>query len=196
MKRTFDIVFSIFGLLFLSPLLFLIAIAIKLDTKGPVFYRQKRVGKEAQLFELFKFRSMELNADKHGLLTVGGNDTRITKVGFYIRKYKLDEFPQLLNILKGEMSFVGPRPEVEKYVKLYPTEMLSVLNVRPGLTDLASLKFINENEILATSENPEKTYIEEIMPAKLNLNIKYIQTMSLVTDLKIIFKTILKIFRF
>lgn len=196
MKRSFDIVFSIFGLLFLSPVFLAIALAIKIDSKGSVFYFQERVGKDGRLFKLIKFRSMAIHADKLGLLTIGGMDARITKVGYYIRKYKLDEFPQLLNILKGEMSFVGPRPEVEKYVKLYPSNMLGVLKVKPGLTDLASIQFINENEILAKSNDPEKTYIQEIMPAKLELNFKYIQTMSISNDLKIIFKTLLKIFRF
>jgi lipopolysaccharide/colanic/teichoic acid biosynthesis glycosyltransferase len=195
MKRCFDLFFSILGIIILSPLLLLISLWIVLDSKGGIFYQQIRVGKNNHDFHLLKFRSMRVNADKDGLLTVGGRDSRITHSGYFLRKYKLDELPQLFNIIKGEMSIVGPRPEVRKYVALYNEEQQKVLNVKPGLTDFASLEYINENELLATSDNPEQTYIESIMPAKLLLNKKYIGQISLLTDLKIIFRTLRKIMR-
>jgi lipopolysaccharide/colanic/teichoic acid biosynthesis glycosyltransferase len=162
------------------------------DSAGPIFYIQKRVGLNGKEFNLFKFRSMRVNADKLGLLTVGGRDSRITNSGYILRKYKLDELPQLLNVLKGEMSLVGPRPEVRKYVDLYTSDQRQVLQVRPGITDEASIKYKNENDLLAISENPEKTYIEEIMPAKLELNKKFIQNPSLVNYFSIISRTIFK----
>lgn len=190
MKRFFDVVLSIIGLVFLCPVFLFLAIWIKLDSKGPIFYKQIRVGKNGVDFELFKFRSMKLDADKKGLLTIGGRDPRVTKSGYFIRKYKLDEFPQLINVLNGTMSLVGPRPEVRKYVNLYNKEQLNVLNVQPGITDYASIKYRNENDILAKSENPEKTYIEEIMPEKLQLNQQYIKEVSLFTDVKLILLTI------
>jgi len=165
------------------------------DSKGGIFYRQVRVGKNGTDFYLFKFRSMRTDADKKGLLTVGGRDPRITRMGYYIRKYKIDELPQLLNVLLGDMSLVGPRPEVRKYVNLYNAQQMLVLSVQPGITDYASIEYSNENEILGRANNPEKTYIEEIMPAKLQLNLKYIEEKSLVTDFRIIFKTILKIIK-
>lgn len=193
MKRLFDICFSLFGLLFIFPWLLIIAVVIVLDSKGGVFYRQIRVGKNSRDFKIFKFRTMRPNSDKAGLLTVGSRDNRVTKVGYFLRKYKLDELPQLINVLVGDMSFVGPRPEVRKYVDMYDAEQLNVLSVKPGITDYASIEYSNENELLAKSENPEKTYIDEVMPAKLNLNLKYIQEIGLVTDIKIIFKTIRKI---
>lgn len=180
-------------MLVLLPFMLLIAIAIVVDSRGGVFYKQIRVGRNNKDFGLFKFRTMVTNADKQGELTVGA-DSRITSVGRFLRKYKLDEFPQFLNIIAGEMSFVGPRPEVRRYVELYSEEQLSVLNVRPGLTDYASLEFINENEVLGKAEDPESTYIQEIMPRKLELNMKYIDEAGLGTDLKIIFRTIGKIF--
>ena len=165
---------------------------VKFDSAGPIFYIQKRVGLNGNDFNLFKFRSMRVNADKLGLLTVGGRDPRITNSGYIIRKYKLDELPQLFNVLKGEMSLVGPRPEVRKYVDLYTSDQRQVLQVRPGITDEASIKYKNENDLLAISENPEKTYIEEIMPAKLELNKKYIQNPSMVNYFSIILRTIFK----
>jgi lipopolysaccharide/colanic/teichoic acid biosynthesis glycosyltransferase len=190
MLRIFDFFFSLVGLIILSPLFILLAICIKIDSKGPVFYSQKRVGYLGKEFKLFKFRSMRPDSDKLGLLTVGGRDPRVTKSGYFIRKYKLDELPQLINVLFGEMSLVGPRPEVKKYVDLYTVEQLKVLNVRPGITDLASILFKNENELLAKSYNPEKTYIEEIMPVKLELNMKFINSPTVGNYIKTILKTI------
>lgn len=195
MKRLFDILFSSFVLIcFLIPGL-LLAIAIKWESKGPVFFAQKRVGRFGNAFFLLKFRSMRTDAEKSGKLTVGMRDPRITRVGYFIRKYKLDEFPQFINVLKGEMSIVGPRPEVQEYVDLYTDEQRKVLQVRPGITDYASLEYFEENELLAQSSNPEKTYIEEIMPAKLELNKKYLSAPGIVQDLKIIGLTALKIVR-
>ena len=193
MKRIFDLLFSFLGLVILSPFLLVIAILIVIDSKGDIFYLQQRVGKDNKDFNIFKFRTMRPNSDKQGLLTVGAKDSRITKIGVFLRKYKIDELPQLINVLIGNMSFVGPRPEVRKYVDLYNSEQKKVLTVKPGITDYASIKYSNENELLAKSENPEKTYIEEIMPAKLELNLKYIKEASLLTDIKIIFKTFAKI---
>ncbi|MDM8160297.1 sugar transferase [Labilibaculum sp. K2S] len=194
-KRLFDILVSFFGLMILSPVFILLAMAIVLDSKGGVFYFQTRVGRYNKDFRLFKFRSMASNSDKKGLLTVGFNDSRITRIGYFIRKYKLDELPQLINVLIGDMSLVGPRPEVRKYVDLYNVEQLKVLSVRPGITDYASIEYSNENEILGKSIDPEKTYIDEIMPAKLILNMKYISEVGLITDLKLIFATIFKIIK-
>ncbi len=192
-KRLFDLFFSFIGLIILLPFFILIAIAIIVDSKGGVFYQQIRVGKNGEDFGLFKFRSMKTDADKKGLLTVGGRDPRITKIGFYIRKYKLDELPQLINVFFGNMSLVGPRPEVRKYVDLYNSEQQQVLLVKPGITDYASIAYFNENELLGKSENPEETYIKEIMPAKLTLNLKYINEYTTFTDVKIILKTFQKI---
>lgn len=189
-KRLFDIFFSLSGLVFLSPLLILIMIIIKADSKGNVFYIQKRVGKGNKDFRLFKFRSMRNDSDRSGLLTVGNKDPRITSSGYYLRKYKLDEIPQLYNVLKGEMSFVGPRPEVRKYVELYNKEQMKVLDVQPGITDLASVKYRNENELLAGSDEPEKLYTKEIMPDKLKINLEYISDRSLVKDIRIIIQTL------
>ncbi|MCD4773445.1 MAG: sugar transferase [Bacteroidales bacterium] len=194
MKRCFDIFFSFTGLLLLSPAFIIISFLIIIDSRGGIFYRQIRVGRNNIDFRLYKFRSMKRGSSKAGLLTVGGKDSRISRVGYFLRKYKLDELPQLLNILKGDMSFVGPRPEVRKYVDLYNENQKKVLDVKPGLTDYASLEYINENEILGKAENPEKFYIEEIMPAKLKLNLKYISEKGFITDLKIILKTFRKIF--
>ena len=156
---------------------------------------QVRVGKNGVDFILFKFRTMRIGAEKSGLLTVGGRDSRITRTGYILRKYKLDELPQLINVLMGDMSLVGPRPEVRKYVNLYSDSQLSVLNVRPGITDYASIEYSNENELLAKSNDPERTYIEEILPAKLSLNQRYIKEKSGVKDLRIIFQTLFKIMR-
>ena len=191
-KRIFDIFFSLIGLLILSPFLAIISLLIIIGSGLPVFYIQKRVGRYDVDFGLFKFRTMKKNADKAGLLTVGGRDPRITGIGYYLRKYKLDELPQLLNVLYGNMSLVGPRPEVRKYVDMYTDEQKEVLKVRPGITDYASLYF-EENELLANSKNPEQTYIKEVMPAKLQLNKKYVSQMGLGTDFKIIFKTLRRI---
>lgn len=167
----------------------MLAVWIKCDSNGPVFYKQKRVGRGNKDFDLYKFRSMRVGADKLGLITVGGRDPRITRSGYFIRKYKLDEFPQLINVLKGDMSIVGPRPEVRKYVDLYTPEQLQVLQVRPGITDPASIRYRNENELLAQVEEPERYYREVIMPDKLRLNLEYVQTMSLGEDLRLIFST-------
>ncbi len=189
MKRLFDIIASGCGLLVLSPLFFVVAIWIKLDSKGPVFYKQIRVGRYGKDFKLFKFRSMRVGADKKGLITIGGHDPRVTRSGYFIRKYKLDEFPQLINVFIGDMSLVGPRPEVRKYVDLYTPEQLHVLAVRPGITDLASIRYRNENEILETEENPEQYYIDVIMPDKLRINLEYVANHSFFYDIKLIFKT-------
>ena len=189
MKRLLDIFSSALVLLLLFPLWLIIALAIVLESRGGVFYRQIRVGKDNQDFYLYKFRTMRTGSDQKGLLTVGERDSRITRVGYFLRKYKIDEFPQLLNVLKGDMSIVGPRPEVRKYVDMYTPEQMRVLSVRPGLTDLASIQYVHENELLAASDNPEKTYIEEVMPAKLALNLQYIDNQSVVGDIKLICKT-------
>ena len=189
MKRILDILCSFSVLVLLLPVWLVVALLIVLESRGGVFYVQKRVGKDNRDFNLYKFRTMRPDADSKGLLTVGARDSRITRVGYFLRKYKIDEFPQLLNILKGDMSIVGPRPEVRKYVDLYTPEQMRVLTVRPGLTDYASIRYVNESEVLAASEDPERTYIEEVMPAKLALNLQYIENQSLKEDFKLIFKT-------
>jgi len=190
MIRFFDLLFTVLGLIILSPLFLIVAIWIKLDSNGPVFYRQTRVGRNSKDFKLLKFRSMVTDADKNGLITVGGRDPRVTQSGYFIRKYKLDELPQLLNVLKGDMSLVGPRPEVRKYVDLYNKSQRRVLSVKPGITDYASIQFIDENEILGKAENPEMVYIEKVMPEKIKYNMKYIQNRSVKEYFKIIFLTI------
>ncbi len=192
-KRTFDFLMSMIGILLLSPIFIIISIAIVMDSKGGVFYKQERIGRGRKPFKLLKFRSMKTGSDKKGLLTVGSNDSRVTKIGLFIRKYKLDELPQLINILLGDMSFVGPRPEVKKYVDLYTKEQLKVLEVRPGLTDYASLAYFDENELLSKSANPEDTYIHVVMPAKLRLNFKYLEKKGFITDIGLILKTIKRI---
>ncbi len=192
-KRLFDLMITIPMLLLVSPFFLIIALLIKLGSKGPVFYMQTRVGLNSRDFKIFKFRTMQMNADKGGLLTVGGRDPRVTPIGYFLRKYKLDELPQLLNVLFGSMSLVGPRPEVRKYVDLYNVEQQKVLSVKPGITDYASIEYSEENELLAKSNDPERTYIDEIMPAKLLLNQKYIAEKSLTTDIKIIWLTFKKI---
>ena len=178
MKRQFDILSSLIILTFFFPFGLTIALIISITSKGGVFYRQERIGKDGVPFRLFKFRTMKPGSDKAGLLTVGINDSRITPIGGFLRKFKLDEFPQFLNVLSGEMSIVGPRPEVKKYVDLYTPEQREVLKVNPGITDYASIEYYNENEILGNSSDPQKTYIEEVMPAKLELNKKYISTLK------------------
>jgi len=194
MKRLFDILFSLFILLFFLPIGIVISLLILLESRGGVFYKQERIGKNGIPFYLLKFRSMRTNADKLGKLTVGMNDPRITRIGYFIRKFKLDEFPQFINVLKGEMSIVGPRPDVKEYVDLYTNEQLQILIVKPGITDYASLEYFEESDLLAKSSNPEKTYIEEIMPEKIKLNHKYIANPTLFVDLKIIFLTAKRIF--
>lgn len=195
MKRLFDILFSACVLLCFLPFGILISLLIVFGSKGGAFYRQVRVGKNGKDFNLLKFRTMRPDSDASGKLTVGMRDPRITQVGFFLRKYKLDEFPQFWNVLVGDMSIVGPRPEVREYVNLYNEEQKRVLLAKPGITDFASLEYFLENEILGASEHPEKTYIEEVMPAKLKLNLKYIDQISLWTDIKIIGQTFMKIFR-
>ena len=189
MKRIFDVTASGLGLILLSPLFLIMAIWIKADSPGPVFYRQTRVGRGNRDFRLFKFRSMKVGADKKGLITVGGRDPRVTRSGYYIRKYKLDELPQLINVFKGDMSLVGPRPEVRKYVDLYTPEQLHVLDVRPGITDLASIRYRNENELLEQAGDPEQYYREVVMQDKLRINSEYIADRSFFKDIKIIFLT-------
>jgi len=193
MIRLFDFLFSILGLVILSPLFAIVAIWIKFDSSGPVFYKQIRVGKDNKDFRLFKFRSMVTDAENKGLITVGGRDPRVTRSGYFIRKYKLDELPQLINVLIGEMSLVGPRPEVRKYVDLYDEEQRKVLSVKPGITDYASIEYIDENELLAKSDDPERTYIDIIIPEKIRYNMKYIENRSVKEYFKIIFLTVLKI---
>jgi lipopolysaccharide/colanic/teichoic acid biosynthesis glycosyltransferase len=193
MKRSFDIVFSLIGLILLMPLFFVVAVLIKLSSSGPIFYLQMRVGLNGNDFKLYKFRTMMVDADKKGLLTVGGRDPRVTSIGYYLRKFKIDELPQLLNVLFGSMSFVGPRPEVRKYVDMYTEEQKNVLSIKPGITDYASLEYFNENDLLSRSENPEQVYIQEVMPAKLKLNLKYMREAGFFTDLKIIFRTLARI---
>jgi len=191
--RFFDIVFSLFGLILLSPLFFILAIFIVVDSRGGVFYFQQRVGKDNRNFRMVKFRSMTTGSDQKGGLTIGVHDGRITKAGAILRKYKFDELPQLLNVIKGDMSLVGPRPEIRKYVDLYTDDQRRVLSVRPGLTDYASIEFINENELLGNSLDPEKTYMEEIMPAKIGLNMQFINHPTLGNYFSILHKTIKKI---
>jgi lipopolysaccharide/colanic/teichoic acid biosynthesis glycosyltransferase len=192
-KRCFDIVFSVIGVILLSPIFLGIWLLVVMDSRGGGFYRQTRVGKNGIDFRLWKFRTMSVGADKGSLLTVGGRDSRITRVGYHLRRFKLDELPQLFNVFSGDMSLVGPRPEVRKYVDLYSVEQRKVLSVKPGITDYASIEFVNENDLLATSSDPEKTYIEEIMPLKLQLNLNYIQDQSLMVDIGIILRTIKRI---
>lgn len=190
MIRFFDLLFSFLGLLLLSPLFLLIAFLIVLDSRGGVFYRQVRVGKDGVDFRLYKFRTMMAGAEKKGLITVGGRDPRITRTGYYLRKYKLDELPQLLNVLSGDMSLVGPRPEVRKYVEMYTTEQARVLDVRPGITDYASIEYMDENEILGKAGDPDKAYVELIMPDKIRYNMKYIEHRCAAEYFRIIFRTL------
>lgn len=193
MKRIFDIISSLLGLIVLSPLLIILAFWVGLSSKGGVFYSQTRVGRGNKDFKVLKFRSMALGSDQKGLLSIGkdGRDPRVTRVGYVLRRYKLDELPQLLNVLKGDMSLVGPRPEVRKYVNLYNKAQLEVLKVRPGITDMASIAFKNENDLLAKADNPEEFYVKVIMPDKINMSLKYLNERSFLKDINIIFKTIL-----
>lgn len=189
-KRLFDILFSLLGIVCLIPLFLLVAVLLKLNSAGPIFYRQVRVGQHRKSFRLLKFRTMCVNADARGLLTVGKDDARITSVGGWLRKYKIDEFPQMFNILKGEMSFVGPRPEVPRYVDLYNDGQCRVLSVRPGITDWASIRYLQENDLLAQCDDPEAFYIGTILPSKIIQNLEYVDHHNLWTDCKIISCTI------
>lgn len=193
MKRIFDFIVSLFAIIILLPVFILIALTVAADSKGGVFYIQQRIGKDFKPFGMLKFRTMYPDSDKKLLLTVGNRDNRITRAGCFLRKYKLDEFPQLFNVLKGEMSLVGPRPEVKKYVDLYNEEQRKVLSVKPGITDLASIEYSNENEILSNHAEPERAYIEEIMPAKLKLNLEYISKQNFFFDISLLLKTLGKI---
>lgn len=195
MIRFFDIFFSAFGLIILSPFFIIISLWIVLDSKGGIFYKQIRVGKNNIDFKLYKFRSMAVGSDKKGLITVGARDSRITRSGYFLRKYKIDELPQLINVLKGDMSLVGPRPEVRKYVDMYTDEQRKVLGVRPGITDYASIEYMDENNILAQAPNPDKAYIEQVLPDKINYNMKYINNQSIIEYFKIIVLTIIKIIK-
>lgn len=194
-KRILDGIVSVIGLGVLAPFFLLIGLLIKLTSQGPIFYLQQRVGKGGKLFKLFKFRTMRVDADKHTAITVGARDPRITTVGYYLRKYKIDELPQLINVLIGNMSLVGPRPELKKFVDLYNAEQVKVISVKPGITDYASIEFRNENELLEGKPDPVQFYIEQIMPVKLKLNLKYIHEQSFGLDVKIIFQTVISIFR-
>ena len=189
MKRLFDIVASGIGLVLLSPLFLVLAIWIKMDSKGPVFYRQVRVGKNNKNFRILKFRSMHVGADKGSLVTIGGRDSRITRSGYYIRKYKFDEIPLLINVFIGDKSLVGPRPEVRYYVNYWTSEQMHVLDVRPGITDPASIKFRNENELMEKAEAPEDYYINVIMQEKIKLYLEYVENASFWYDIKLIFMT-------
>lgn len=195
LKRAMDIVLSAVGIAVLSPVLLLIALAIVIDSRGGVFYRQVRVGRNGREFRIFKFRTMVSDADKRGLLITVGADSRITRVGKILRKTKLDELAQLFNVLKGDMSFVGPRPEVPRYVAMYTPAQRNVLLVRPGITDYASVAYRDENDLLAGADDPERVYIEEIMPAKLELNRQYLSQIGVLTDLKLIFSTVIAVVR-
>jgi lipopolysaccharide/colanic/teichoic acid biosynthesis glycosyltransferase len=188
--RRLDFVFALIGLLILSPVLLVIALVIKLTSKGAVLFRQNRVGKNGKDFKVYKFRTMYVDADKKGLLTIGGKDNRVTKIGYFLRKYKLDELPQLVNVLKGEMSLVGPRPEVRRYVDMYSPEQMKALTVVPGITDYASIIYRNENDLLAVAANPEEFYVKEIMPKKIELNFIYINNRNIKEYFKIIAKTV------
>ena len=194
LKRIFDITLSLFGLIILLPFMLIIAIFIKFDSKGSIFFKQIRVTKGGREFKILKYRTMRAGSDKYSQITVG-KDERITKIGSFLRKYKLDEIPQLINILIGDMSLVGPRPEVPKYVALYTDEQKEILKVRAGITDYASIEFSDENDLLALEEEPEKAYIEKIMPKKIELNKKYLSETSVLTDIKIILLTIKKILK-
>lgn len=195
MIRFFDIIFSIMGLVILSPLFIVLYLLVRIESKGGGFYSQERIGKNGKPFKLYKFRSMRIGSDKKGLITIGEKDNRITKTGFILRKYKLDELPQLWNVFIGDMSLVGPRPEVKKYTDLYTEEQKQVLHVRPGITDWASIKYVDENKILGESKTPDEAYVNLIMPNKIKLNMVYIQNQTLGEYFKIIFTTFKEIVR-
>lgn len=193
LKRLFDVILSVIGLAVISPILILISILIKLDSKGPILFIQGRVGKGNKDFNIYKFRTMRVESNKKGLLTLGNSDSRITKIGYFLRRYKIDEFPQLINIIKGDMSFVGPRPELRYYVNFYTKDDMRIFQVRPGITGLASLKYRNEVELLKAAKNPEELFIKTIIPDKLKYNKEYIKRQSLFFDLKLIVLTIIKV---
>ena len=195
LKRLFDFIASLLGLLILFPFFLAVGLIIKIDSNGPVFYKQSRIGVFGREFKIYKFRTMYLGSDKKGMLSIGNQDNRITKIGYYLRKYKVDELAQLINVVFGEMSLVGPRPEVNKYVEMYSKEDRSILSVKPGITDYASIYFRDETELLKNAANPEKFYVEKILPKKLTLNKKYLAEKSFFVDLKIIFKTLLVIIK-
>ena len=195
MIRFFDLIFSIMGLVILSPLFIVLYLLIRIESKGGGFYSQERIGKNGKPFKLYKFRSMRIGSDKKGLITIGEKDNRITETGFILRKYKLDELPQLWNVFIGDMSLVGPRPEVKKYTDLYTEEQKQVLHVRPGITDWASIKYVDENKILGESKTPDEAYVNLIMPNKIKLNMVYIQNQTLGEYFKIIFTTFKEIVR-
>ena len=195
MKRAFDFLFSLFILVLFLPIGIVISILILFSSRGGIFYVQERIGRNGVPFKLYKFRSMRVSAEAAGKLTIGMKDPRITSVGVFIRKYKLDEFPQFINVLRGDMSIVGPRPEVNEFVVLYTDTQKKVLDVKPGITDYASIEYFNENELLAASDDPKKTYIEDIMPDKIKINQKYLANPTLSHDLEIIFKTILRVLK-
>lgn len=194
-KRIFDIVASFFGLTFLLIPFILVAIGIKVTSKGPVFFRQVRVGKNGKEFRIFKFRTMVVDAEQKGLQITVGQDSRITKIGHILRKTKMDELPQLINVFIGQMSFVGPRPEVPHYVEMYNEYQRNVLRIKPGITELSSIIYRNENEVLDASDNPEQTYINEIMPKKIEINMEYIQKMNVFYDIGLILKTFIAILK-
>lgn len=193
-KRIFDFIAALFGILILSPLFLLIAIWVKLDSKGPVFYKQCRVGQNNKFFWILKFRSMSINAENGGVLTVGSRDPRVTRSGYYLRKCKLDELPQLINVLVGEMSIVGPRPETEQYIRSYPKEQMElILSLKPGITDIASIRYRHENDILKEAEDPHQLYTERILPNKIRYKLLYVKECSFILDLKIIFWTLYEV---
>lgn len=195
LKRMFDFIVSLIGLICLLPVFFVIAILIKIDSKGPVFFKQVRVGKDIKEFKIFKFRTMIQDSEKKGMQITVGRDSRITKFGYVLRRTKIDELPQLINILIGDMSFVGPRPEVPKYIEMYTEQQQNILKIKPGITDLASIEYRDENTLLSDSNNPEETYIKEIMPRKIQLNVEYLRRFSIFYDIKIIIKTILAVMK-
>jgi lipopolysaccharide/colanic/teichoic acid biosynthesis glycosyltransferase len=195
-KRIFDLTFSLLGLIICSPIFIMVPIFIKLDSKGPVFFRQERVGKNFKSFKIYKFRTMRYDPEEKGpIITVGG-DRRVTEVGKFLRQYKVDELPQLFNVLKGEMSFVGPRPEVREYVQLFKKDYKKLLRIRPGITDPASIKYSDEERVLSSSENWEEEYKKRILPEKIDLSLQYVEQHNIMTDLKIILKTLLKARRY
>lgn len=195
LKRLFDVVVSGLGLVILSPLFLIVSIWIVLDSPGPVFFRQARVGRFNKDFRIFKFRTMRMGSDKGSQVTIGDKDPRITRSGYWLRKYKVDELPQLINVFIGDMSMVGPRPEVRHYVDYWTPEQMHVLDVRPGITDAASIRFLNESELLSKADDPEKYYIEVIMPKKLDMYLQYADNHSFIGDIRFIFQTVWKILR-
>jgi lipopolysaccharide/colanic/teichoic acid biosynthesis glycosyltransferase len=195
-KRLFDIVFSVIVLVLFLPIGIIISIWVVIESRGGIFFIQERIGRNGAPFSMLKFRSMRKNAEASGKLTIGMNDQRITQSGKFIRKFKLDEFPQFINVLKGDMSVVGPRPEVKEFVDLYTADQYTILDVKPGITDFASIEYFEENKLLGLSDNPKETYVSVIMPAKIALNKKYLNNPNLTTDLKIIWRTFTKMLGF